>query len=111
MVGVLLDPESEVVPSIRRALGGRTLATKLRLRPAANGAPFCQPSLLFTAADFDTEHERDPAASALGHIRVAHVFLSFGYPTTTRKTGSGQRGSVRRSRAALRCGASSATRP
>lgn len=86
MVGVLLYPEPEVVPPIRKALGNKSLATALRLRPAPDGAPFAQPSLLFTAADFDTEHDRDPAlAPTHGLIRVAHFFLSFGYPTTTRK--------------------------
>ena len=86
MVGVLLDPEPEVVPPIRKTLADKDLATELRLRPAANGTPFTQPSLLFEAADFDTEHERDPAlAPTHGHIRVAHFFLPFGYATTTQK--------------------------
>lgn len=86
MVGVLLDPEVEVVPPIRKALSDKALAALLRLRPCAGGAPFDRPSLLFAGADFDTEHERDPAlAPTHGHIRVAHIFLSFGYPTQTKK--------------------------
>ncbi len=86
MVGVLLDPEVEVVPPIRNALGDTSLATSLRLRLTAGGEPFAKPSTLFTAADFDTEHDRDPAlAPTHGTIRVSHFFLAFGYPTTTRK--------------------------
>lgn len=84
MVGVLLDPEPEVVPPIRIMLADKDLAAELKLRPAADGTPFTQPSRLFESADFDTEHERDPAlAPTHGYIRVAHFFLSFGYPTTT----------------------------
>lgn len=86
MVGVLLDPEEEVVPHIRDALSEADLATLLRLRPAADGRPFTKPSLLFASADFDTEHERDAAlAPDHGHIRVSHFFLPFGYPTSTQR--------------------------
>jgi len=86
MVGVLLDPESEVVPPIRDALSDTVLATTLRLRPTAAGDPITRPSVLFSAADFDTEHERDPAlAPTHGTIRVSHFFLAFGYPTSTLK--------------------------
>jgi hypothetical protein len=87
MVGVLLDPECDVVPPIRKTLADKDLADELKLRPAADGTPFTQPSLLFEAANFDTEHERDPAlAPTHGHIRVAHIFLPFGYPTTAQKS-------------------------
>jgi hypothetical protein len=86
MVGVLLDPESEVVPPIQTALGDSNLATVLRLRPTFDGKPFTQPSILFASANFDTEHDRDPIlAPNHGHIRVSHFFLSFGYPTSTQK--------------------------
>ena len=86
MVGVLLDPETEVVPPIRTALEQTTLATALRLRKTATGLAYAQPSTLFAHADFDTEHERDAAlAPSHGTIRVSHFFFSFGYPTTTLK--------------------------
>ncbi len=86
MVGVLLDPEAEVVPPIRKALADSALATTLRLRKTAAGEAFTRPSTLFAAADFDTEHERDPAfAPAHGTINVSHFFLAFGYPTSTKK--------------------------
>ena len=86
MVGVLLDPEEEVVPPIRDALGDTALAILLRLRPTEAGEPYARPSPLFAAADFDTEHERDPAlAPSHGTIRVSHFFFAFGYATSTVK--------------------------
>lgn len=86
MVGVLLDPESEVVPPIQKALANKDLISLLRLR-MPDGTPFVEPSRLFDAAKFDTEHERDSAeASTVTYICIAHIFLSFGYPTSTRKT-------------------------
>ncbi|HJP69952.1 MAG TPA: hypothetical protein VJ846_13730 [Sphingomicrobium sp.] len=86
MVGVLLDPVEEIVPPIREALGETALATLLRLRPTATGQAYARPSPLFTAADFDTEHEREPAlAPSHGTIRVSHFFFAFGYPTSTLK--------------------------
>lgn len=86
MVGVLLDPEDDVVPPIRKALEDATLAAALRLCQTPAGQPFARPSALFAGADFDTEHERDAnLAPTHGTIRVSHFFLPFGYPTTTRK--------------------------
>jgi hypothetical protein len=86
MVGVLLDPEIEVVPPICKALEDASLSTSLRLVPAPKGTPFSQPSALFSTAHFDTEHERDPSlAPTHGSIRVSHFFLAFGYPTSTKK--------------------------
>jgi hypothetical protein len=91
MVGVLLDPEGDIVPPIRDALGDAALAAMLRLRPTAAGDPYAQPSLLFSAADFDTEHEREPAlAPSHGAIRVSHFFFAFGYPTSTSKPKQGK---------------------
>ncbi len=86
MVGVLLDPEPDVVPPLRMALEDKSLATALRLRPASAGGAIAKPSTLFAAADFDTEHDRDPAlAPSHGTIRVSHFFFAFGYPTSTLK--------------------------
>ena len=80
MVGILLGPEADIVPAIRKALSNQEVAKELKLRLTGAGTPFIQPSSLFTSAEFDTEHERDPAlAPSHGHIRVAHFFLSFGY--------------------------------
>lgn len=90
MVGVLLDPEAEVVPPIRKALEDASLGSMLKLRPATTGEPITRPSALFTNADFDTEHDRDPAlAPTHGTIRVSHFFLAFGYPTSTLKAKNG----------------------
>lgn len=84
MVGVLLDPAVDVVPPIMAALSDAQLGTELRLRPTSGGHPYAQPSTMFANADFDTEHDRDPSlAPTHGHIRVAHFFLEFGYPTST----------------------------
>lgn len=86
MVGVLLDPEPEVVPQIRAALEQTGLATALRLRKTKAGHAYARPSTLFVHADFDTEHERDAAlAPTHGTILVSHFFFSFSYPTTTLK--------------------------
>ena len=80
MVGVLLAPASDVVPPIRKALTNKVLAEQLKLRSTTDGTPYFMPSDLFAAAEFDTEHERDTVlAPTLGHIRVAHFFLTFGY--------------------------------
>lgn len=86
MVGIMIDPEDQVVPAMRDAFGDPALATELRLRPTAAGLPIERPSLLFGRAHFDTEHDRDPARCN-GAIRVAHFFLAFGYPTSTAKAG------------------------
>jgi hypothetical protein len=89
MVGVLLDPEHEVVPPIVRAFDDHTLCTGLRVRRTRTGEALEAPSALFPSALFDTEHERDPSvAPSHGSIRVSHFFLSFGYPTSTRKQAS-----------------------
>lgn len=86
MVGVLLDPEPEIVPPIKAALSNTGLATALRLRPNGAGQPYTTPSRLFANADFDTEHDRDPSlAPSHGHICVSHFFFAFGYPTSTVK--------------------------
>ena len=86
MVGVLLDPEADVVPPIRKALEDAAIAATLRLKPTSAGDPIARPSNMFTTADFDTEHERDPLlAPTHGSIRVSHFFLAFGYPTSTLK--------------------------
>jgi hypothetical protein len=86
MVGVLLDPEEDVVPPLRKAFDDAALASELRLRPKAVGVAIDRPSILFAAADFDTEHERDAElAPTHGHIRVSHFFLPFGYATRTGK--------------------------
>ena len=78
MVGVLLEAKEEVVPGLRLALADAVFANPLRLVHAGHGKTFIEPSSLFVQAEFDTQHERDPAlAPPHGHITVAHFFLSF----------------------------------
>ena len=79
MVGVLLAPETEIVPPIKAALMEPNRAKALRLRKAEGGQPYTEPSTLFPKAAFDTEHDRDqPLAPPHGYIRVAHFFVKFG---------------------------------
>jgi hypothetical protein len=86
MVGVLLDPEDEVVPPLRRTLEQIDAAGPLQLRKTSAGTSCIDPSDLFSDALFDTEHERGPPLGPPhGSIRVSHIFLAFGYPTTTRR--------------------------
>jgi hypothetical protein len=86
MVGVLLDPEPDVLPQLREAFADSSVASRLQLRVAADGMPLQRPSTTFARADFDTTHDRPPnLAPSHGFIRVAHVFLEFGYPTRTTK--------------------------
>lgn len=86
MVGMLIDPEDQVLPPLRLALAGADTVAALRLCLRPSGRAFDRPSQLFPAADFDTEHERDAElAPSHGTIRVAHLFLAFGY-TVARST-------------------------
>ena len=80
MVGILKDPEEQVVPPLRCSLANARIVTSLRLKPTSDGHFYFQPSLLFPEANFDTKHERD-ADLAPNHstIRIAHIFLAFGY--------------------------------
>jgi hypothetical protein len=80
MVGILLNPFDAVVPPIRQALGEQATIANLNLRACDDGNIYQRPSLIFSVADFDTEHYRSPElAPRSGSIRVAHIFLSFGY--------------------------------
>jgi hypothetical protein len=84
MVGVLTDPEEMVVPALLKALSNKATASALKLRARASGAAYDRPSLLFPAADFDTEHDRPrELAPSHGSIRVAHIFLAFKQPDTS----------------------------
>jgi hypothetical protein len=80
MVGILMDQVNEVVPPLLAAINTAAAAGHLNLRERSDGNAYQRPSILFPAADFDTEHDREPELSpAHGTIRVAHLFLAFGY--------------------------------
>lgn len=82
MVGILLDPFDAVVPPIHQALGQPATIASLNLCACDDGNIYQRPSLIFSVADFDTEHRRAAdLAPQCGSIRVAHIFLSFGYAT------------------------------
>lgn len=85
MVGVLLDPKTEVVPKIQAALEDPALSATLCIRPVSSGQSCDCPSALFTAAEFDTDHDRPSLGPGVGPIRVSHLFLEFGYPVATIK--------------------------
>lgn len=85
MVGVLLDPETDVVPPLRNELESGSHAVRLRMKKHPCGSYVECPSSIFQAATFDTEHDRDPTIH-IGSIRISHLFLSFGFPTTTAKS-------------------------
>ena len=79
MVGILLGPESDIIPPIRAALAKKPTADALRLRTTPTGSPFYEPATILPKATFETEHERDKQlAPPHGHIRVAHFFWAFG---------------------------------
>lgn len=80
MVGILRGPEDQIVPPLRYSLANAKKVASLRLKPAQNGHFYFRPSLLFPEADFDTEHDRDAhLVPDHGTIRIAHIFLTFGY--------------------------------
>ena len=82
MVGILNGPADQIVPAFRRAIASKKWVEELQIRRQEDGAALISPSALFPSrAEFDTEHDRDPTLLAPRHdtIRIAHVFLSFGY--------------------------------
>jgi hypothetical protein len=94
MVAILTDPVEEVVPPLCEALNSAASVAELKLRHRPDGNTYERPSLLFPAADFDTEHDRNTElAPAHGTIRVAHFFLAFAYAVDkTRKRSQGSKG-------------------
>jgi hypothetical protein len=86
MVGILTDPRDQVVLPLLKALDMAAAGGGLRLRTCLGGGVYDRPSILFPAAEFDTEHDRDPElAPSHGTIRVAHFFLAFGYTVAKRQ--------------------------
>lgn len=80
MVGILTGPFDACVPPLRQFIENAPPGPPLSLRRGPNGEAFDRPSQLFASADFDTEHDRHAEAhQANPIIRVAHIFLEFGY--------------------------------
>ncbi len=87
MVAMLTDPKHDVLTPLCEELSNAARSTTLRLRPSPTGGTFEAPSTMFPAAEFDTEHDRDPhLAPTHGTIRVAHFFLEFGYSVSSRRS-------------------------
>ncbi|MDQ2832158.1 MAG: Fis family transcriptional regulator [Acidobacteriota bacterium] len=86
MVSMLTDARIDVVPPLKDALATANSVARLRLQRSLSNAAFEEPSALFQQAEFDTVHHRHVSlAPSHGTIRIAHLFLSFGYPITKRK--------------------------
>jgi hypothetical protein len=82
MVGILTAPHGDVVPPLQKALQHPAMASAAQLCRRDDGEVLHRPSGLFPDfAEFDTEHLRSASLGpAHGTIRVAHCFLTFGYP-------------------------------
>jgi hypothetical protein len=86
MVGMLTDMAVDVVPPLKGALATASSVARLRLRRSSSNEAFEEPSTLFQQAEFDTVHHRHVSlAPSHGTIRIAHIFLTFGYPITKAK--------------------------
>lgn len=81
MAAVVLDDRHTCVTLLREDLQKDDIVGMLAMRKH-KGVYLHTPSSLFPgAADFDTEHTREPAKSpAHGTICISHMFLEFGYP-------------------------------
>ena len=79
MVGLLIDPDGQIVQKLCEQIGSSPYFEALRLRRNGTGEVIDQPSKLIAKARFDTDHDRPPPAGPpSGTIRVAHLFLEFG---------------------------------
>lgn len=91
MAAILTVDERDAVPPLRRALQHPATAQAVAMVEKPGGGWLHIPSDLFPKdVEFDTEHLRSPELGpAHGTIRVAHMFLPFGYelpaPRRTRK--------------------------
>jgi hypothetical protein len=82
MSAILISEPVETKAALRRSLQQSATAALLRMVAKSDKAWLHEPSLLFPAeCAFDTEHLR-PGELGPTHrtIRVAHLFLQFGYP-------------------------------
>lgn len=90
MSAILISEPVETQAALRRSLQQTATAALLRMVAKIDQAWLHEPSRLFPAeCAFDTEHLR-PGELGPAHrtIRVAHLFLPFGYPVAGRKKGA-----------------------
>lgn len=90
MSAILIADPVETQASLKRSLQQAATAALLRMVARSDKAWLHEPSGLFPAqCAFDTEHLR-PGELGPTHrtIRVAHLFLPFGYPVAARKRGT-----------------------
>lgn len=80
MIGLLIDDKVQVVPKLCKEIASPSQISALRLQKNGKGGFVDTPSHLSPSATFDTSHTRPaPAGPPSGTIRVAHLFLEFGY--------------------------------
>ena len=87
MSAILISDPADGLTSLRRSLKQPATAALLRMVANPEGHWLHEPSALFPAeCAFDTEHLR-PGELGPTHrtIRVAHLFLQFGYPVPMRR--------------------------
>lgn len=84
MAGILVEPHASCVPPLVKSLTRPAMKSALALRHTSGGESIYKPSSLFPDhAEFDTEHTRPPTLGPdHGTIRIAHLFLEFGYSPT-----------------------------
>lgn len=90
MAAILISDPTPTVTSLRRSLQQPETTALLRMVAAPDGQWLRTPSELFPVeCAFDSEHLRpDGLGPDHGTIRVAHLFLAFGYPLPMRKGGA-----------------------
>lgn len=98
MTGILVDDWAACVPPLRASLQQPGISGVLQMC-TVGGQLLQTPSVLFPAkAAFDSEHLRDrDKAPEHGTIRIAHLFLPFGYTSPARAAKKSSRKSLEES--------------
>ena len=80
MVGIVLSTKEKIVPRLQDSLSDPNTISSLQIVVDSKGNASRQPSQLFCVAEFDTKHYRSSQGGRCDDsIRIAHLFLSFGY--------------------------------
>lgn len=81
MVGILMTKNGSIVAPLKKSISDPSTIASLRIVLDSEGNACREPSQIFDAAEFDTEHGRNRLRGpGQDTIRIAHLFLSFGYP-------------------------------